>query len=80
MKIRIIEKYKNWIDLRINSPLHKGKNKNSVFIHINKIAGTSIINIIGKPFRKYLTVKDIIKVIGQKKWDEVYTFTVIRNP
>ena len=80
MKIKIIEKYKNWIGLRINSPLHKGKNKNYVFIHINKTAGTSIINIIGKPFRKHLTVKDVIHVIGQKKWDEAYKFTVIRNP
>ncbi|MCK5401123.1 MAG: sulfotransferase family 2 domain-containing protein [Flavobacteriaceae bacterium] len=80
MKIKIIEKYKNMIGLRINSPLHKGKNKNYVFIHINKNAGTSIIGVIGKPFRKHLTVKDVIRVIGQKKWDEAYKFTVIRNP
>lgn len=44
--------------------------KQKLCIHINKTTGTSIINIIGKPFRKYLNVKDIIKVIGQKKWDE----------
>ncbi len=80
MKIQIIEKYKNWIGLKINSPLHKGKNKNYVFIHINKTAGTSIIDVIGKPFRKHLTVKEVIKVIGQKKWDKAYKFTVIRNP
>jgi len=80
MKIKIIEKYKNMIGLKINSPLHKGKNKNYVFIHINKTAGTSIINIIGKPFRKHLTVKEVIKVIGQKKWEEAFKFAVIRNP
>jgi len=68
------------VGLRINSPLHKGKNKNYVFIHINKTAGTSIIDVIGKPFRKHLTAKAIIKVIGQKKWDEAFKFTVVRNP
>ena len=80
MKIKILKKYTDMIGLRINSPLHKGKNRNYVFIHINKTAGTSIVDVIGKPFRKHLTVKDVIKIIGQKKWDEAYKFTVIRNP
>ena len=57
------------IGLHINSPLHKGKNGNYIFIHITKTAGTSIIEVIGKPFRKHLTSKEVIKVIGQKKWD-----------
>ncbi len=80
MKIKILEKIKNKIGLAINPPLHIGKNKNFVFIHINKTAGTSIIKLTGKPFRKHLTVKNVIEVIGQKKWDEAYKFTVIRNP
>lgn len=80
MKIKILRKYTDMIGLRINSPLHKGKNRNYVFIHINKTAGTSIVDVIGKPFRKHLTVKDVINVIGQQKWDQAYKFTVIRNP
>ena len=68
------------IGLRINSPLHKGKDRNYIFIHINKTAGTSIVNVIGKPFRKHLTAKEIINVIGQKKWDAAYKFSVVRNP
>jgi hypothetical protein len=80
MKIKILKKYTDMIGLRINSPLHKGKGRNYVFIHISKTAGTSIVDVIGKPFRKHLTVKDVINVIGQKKWDQAYKFTVIRNP
>lgn len=80
MNIKNLKKYTNMIGLRVNSPLHKGKNRNYIFIHINKTAGTSVINVIGKPFRKHLTAKDVINVIGQKKWDEAYKFTVIRNP
>jgi len=80
MRIRIIEKYKNKIGLYFNSPLHKGEKRDYIFIHINKTAGTSIINIIGKPFRKHLTAKEIIKVIGQDKWDKAYKFAVVRNP
>jgi len=80
MKIQFIEKIKNKIGLKLNSPLHKGENKDFVFIHINKTAGTSIIKVIGKPFRKHLTAKEIIKTIGQKKWNNAYKFTVVRNP
>jgi len=80
MKIQFIEKIKNKIGLKLNSPLHKGEIKDYIFVHINKTAGTSIIKVIGKPFRKHLTAKEIIKTIGQKKWDNAYKFTVIRNP
>ncbi len=80
MKIQFIEKIKNKIGLKLNSPLHKGESKDFVFIHINKTAGTSIIKVIGKPFRKHLTAKEIIKTIGQEKWDNAYKFTVVRNP
>jgi len=80
MKIRIIEKFKNKIGLYFNPPIHNGINGDFIFIHINKTAGTSIANIIGKPFRKHLTAKEIISVIGQKKWDQAYKFAVVRNP
>lgn len=80
MKIQFIENIKNHIGLFFNSPVRKGRNKDFVFIHINKTGGTSVISIIGKSFRKHLTAKDIIKYIGQKKWDKIYKFTVIRNP
>lgn len=49
MKIKILEKIKNKIGLTINPTLHIGKNKSFVFIHINKTAGTSIINVIENP-------------------------------
>ncbi len=80
VKIKRLRKYSNMIGLRINSPLHRSKNGSYIFIHINKTAGTSIIDVIGKPFRKHLTAKEIIHVIGQKKWDEAYKFAVVRNP
>ena len=80
MKTKRLRKFTNMIGLRINSPLHQGKNTDFVFIHINKTAGTSIIDVIGKPFRKHLTAKEVIDVIGQKKWDAAYKFTVVRNP
>lgn len=80
MKFKLIEKYKNKIGLYFNSPLHKGGNIDFIFIHINKTAGTSVIKIIGKPFRKHLTAKEIINVVGQKKWNNAFKFAVIRNP
>lgn len=79
-KIPIIEKYKNMIGLKINPPLHKGKHQDFVFIHINKTGGTSVNGVVGKPFRKHLTVKDVIRIIGPKKWKTAYKFAIIRNP
>ncbi|MCB0458546.1 MAG: sulfotransferase family 2 domain-containing protein [Flavobacteriaceae bacterium] len=80
MKIPIIEPIKNKIGLKLNSPIRKGFKQDVIFIHINKTAGTSIINITGKPFRKHLTAKEIIKAVGKKKWNKAYKFSVVRNP
>lgn len=80
MKIEFIERIKNKIGLTINPPIHKGKNMDYIFIHINKTAGTSINKIIGKPYRKHLTAKQIIDQIGKNKWQKAYKFTVVRNP
>lgn len=80
MRFWLIEPIKNRIGLALNSPIRKGNKKDFVFIHINKTGGTSVISITGKAFRKHLSVKDVIKYAGQKKWDKVYKFTVVRNP
>ena len=80
VKIQFIEKYKNKIGLFFNSPLRKGGRRDYIFIHINKTGGTSIIDITGKPFRKHMTAKEVIAVVGQKKWDAAYKFAVVRNP
>jgi len=80
MKIQFIENIKNHIGLYFNSPVKQGDNLDYVFIHITKTGGTSITEVVGRVFRKHLTVKEVIKYIGRKKWDNAYTFTVVRNP
>ncbi|PNW28882.1 hypothetical protein [Formosa algae] len=80
METKFYKKISNRIGLFFNSPVKKGELKNFVFIHIAKTGGTSVISITGKAHRKHLTVKQVIKYIGQKKWDNVYTFAIVRNP
>ncbi|MBP1839620.1 sulfotransferase family 2 domain-containing protein [Formosa algae] len=80
MDTKLYKRINNRIGLFFNSPVKKGEHKEFVFIHIAKTGGTSIISITGKAYRKHLTVKEVIKYIGQKKWDNVYKFAVVRNP
>jgi len=80
MRIPVIEKYKNKIGFYFNSPLKKGKNKEFVFIHIPKTAGTSITKIVGEPFQKHNPANVVIDIIGREKWEAAFKFTVVRNP
>lgn len=63
-----------------NSPLRKAKNGNFIFIHINKTGGTSIGKAIGLPFNRHLNVKEVISLVGEKKFSEAFVFSVVRNP
>jgi len=80
MRIKIIEKYKNKVGFYFNSPLRKGKHKDFIFIHIPKTAGTSMTKIFGEAFQKHNTAKEVIEIIGKKKWNNAYKFAVVRNP
>jgi chondroitin 4-sulfotransferase 11 len=63
-----------------SNPLRKGKTGNYIFIHINKTGGTSIADAIGLPNKRHLTVKEVISIVGQRKFDEAFVFAVTRNP
>lgn len=49
------------------------------FIHINKCAGTSIIEYLGGPKCHY-KVEEAIREIGMEQWKSYYTFAAVRNP
>ena len=80
MRIPIVEKYKNKIGFYFNPPVKKGGKRDFVFIHIPKTAGTSMTKIFGEAFQKHNTAKEVIDIIGKEKWNEVYKFSVVRNP
>jgi hypothetical protein len=53
--------------------------KRFIFIHINKTAGTSISQVLNIN-KVHLNSKEIIDIIGIEKWNNLYKFTIVRNP
>jgi hypothetical protein len=62
------------------SPLRKGRDRNFIYIHINKTGGTSISKAIGIRYKNHLTVKEVISIVGKEEFDKAFIFTVVRNP
>lgn len=50
-----------------------------IFIHINKTAGSSIVDTLGVPL-EHRTAQEKIDQLGRDVWDSRLTFTVVRNP
>ena len=64
-------------------------NKNAIFIQIPKTAGTSIRNTLhfyptlrgyNNRFDQHQSVRDVIRLAGQEKLDNSFSFTFVRNP
>ena len=60
--------------------IRKIGNQKFIFIHINKTGGTSISKGLKDRYINHFTVKEAITRIGEKKFMDCVTFTVIRNP
>ncbi|MGJ8593507.1 MAG: sulfotransferase family 2 domain-containing protein [Aquaticitalea sp.] len=77
---KIAKRIQSLIKEEKHSPLQKGKNGNFIFIHIIKTGGTSIGKAIGLPKKMHLHVKEVISIIGEKKFEKAFVFCVVRNP
>ncbi|MDW5287885.1 sulfotransferase family 2 domain-containing protein [Formosa sp. PL04] len=54
--------------------------KNLVFIHIPKNAGTAIYKNLGLDNSNHRTVKQYISLFGEKNYDDMFSFAFVRNP
>jgi chondroitin 4-sulfotransferase 11 len=61
-------------------PLRTGNNGTFIFIHINKTAGTSLGKVIGLPHKRHLPVTRLVHLVGEKRFNKAYKFSVVRNP
>jgi len=60
------------------TPIENGVQK-WLFVHINKCGGMSIEHRLNIPKIHY-TAQDLVDRLGREKWDEMFTFSVIRHP
>ncbi|OQX77353.1 MAG: hypothetical protein B6D61_07325 [Bacteroidetes bacterium 4484_249] len=58
----------------------KSKKRNFVFVHINKTGGMSIEKALGFAEKQHFTAIESLQMIGAKKWEKVFKFSIVRNP
>ena len=69
-RIKLRQKIKTWRNIYLDR---------FVFIHINRTGGSSIGKALLLPF-EHKTALEKINELGRRRWENKYTFTVIRNP
>lgn len=79
MKFSWYSKYVLKILNRKLYPVLSTKQGNVIFIHINKTAGTSILDAINKS-KLHLTAKELESLLGKHIIKSSYVFTIVRNP
>lgn len=77
---------RKWLSVK-QYPFQHKTNKQIIFIHIPKTAGTSIVNALnlGTPdrrtgIRKHYNAREIIKILGETQWLASFRFSFVRNP
>ena len=61
-------------------PLKTINGSDVIFVHISKTGGTSIIEALKYKSKIHMTSREIINMLGAKKWEESFSFTFVRNP
>jgi hypothetical protein len=79
MRFKFYSKYRLKFFESEKYPVIEIANKKFIFIHINKSAGTSILNCFNKK-KFHLSVAELNQLIGERTLNECIKFTVIRNP
>jgi hypothetical protein len=76
----IFRRFNYFLTGKNESPIKKVGDKDVIFIHINKTAGTSIGKVLGLREKQHLTVQEVRNRVGVKNWNNSYTIAFVRNP
>lgn len=56
------------------------RERNFVFIHVPKNAGTSICKLLNLNLSRHYTLREYKQILGSKQYHAFYSFAVVRNP
>ena len=79
MNFRFYSKYRLQFFESEKFPIIKIRGKEFIFIHINKNAGTSILNSFNKK-KFHLTVEELNELLGERTFNKCIKFAIVRNP
>lgn len=78
--MRVLTRHKKRLKETISPIPNISIERNFIFVHVPKNAGTTIYKNLGLPFSGHRTVSQYQQILGNELYDKMFSFAFVRNP